>query len=264
MLDLDEEPAVDPCQCKHFVNTPTSGECVAEVPDPVRSRLAQFLLQQLTILSLLVHAVNTDFQAPQGFLERFLKSATNRHHLTHRFHLGGQPTVGCRELFKGEARNFGDHVVDTRLKTRWRCTACDLVAQLIQRITHSKFGSHLGDRKPGGFGGQSGRARDARIHLDNDHASVVRVDGELYIGATGVDADLAQHGQTGVAQNLVFLVAQRLGWCHRDRVACVHTHRVEIFDRADDDAVVCLVAHHLHLEFFPAQKRFFNQQFVGR
>ncbi len=41
-------------------------------------------------------------------------------------------------------------------------------------------------------------------------------------------------------------------------------HRVEVFDRADDDAVVLVVAHDLHLELFPADHRFFDQQFMGR
>ena len=44
----------------------------------------------------------------------------------------------------------------------------------------------------------------------------------------------------------------------------MHATWVEVFDRANDDAVVRFVAHHFHLIFFPAQNRLFNQQFVGR
>ena len=40
-------------------------------------------------------------------------------------------------------------------------------------------------------------------------------------------------------------------------------HRIEILDRADDDAIVFFVAHHLHLELFPPQHRFLDQDFVG-
>ena len=43
----------------------------------------------------------------------------------------------------------------------------------------------------------------------------------------------------------------------------MHAHGVNIFDRADDDGVVGLVAHHLHLEFLPAEYRLFNQHFAG-
>ena len=40
-------------------------------------------------------------------------------------------------------------------------------------------------------------------------------------------------------------------------------HRVDVFDRADDDAVVVLVANDLHLVLFPAEHAFFDQHFVG-
>jgi hypothetical protein len=43
----------------------------------------------------------------------------------------------------------------------------------------------------------------------------------------------------------------------------MHAHRVEVFDRADDDAIVVSVAHHLHLELFPPQHGFLDQDFVG-
>jgi hypothetical protein len=43
----------------------------------------------------------------------------------------------------------------------------------------------------------------------------------------------------------------------------MHAHRIEVLDRADDDAIVFLVAHHLHLELFPAEDGFLDQDFVG-
>ena len=44
----------------------------------------------------------------------------------------------------------------------------------------------------------------------------------------------------------------------------MHAHRIDIFDRANDDAVVILVTHHLHFELFPAQHRFFQQDLRRR
>ena len=41
-------------------------------------------------------------------------------------------------------------------------------------------------------------------------------------------------------------------------------HRVQILNRANDDAVVGLVPHDFHLVFFPTQQRLFNQQLIGR
>ena len=77
-----------------------------------------------------------------------------------------------------------------------------------------------------------------------------------------LDADLAQHRDRRVAHALVFLVGQRLRRRDGDRVAGVHAHRIEVLDRADDDAVVAAVAHDLHLEFLPAEHRFLEQHFV--
>ena len=42
----------------------------------------------------------------------------------------------------------------------------------------------------------------------------------------------------------------------------MHAHGIEIFDGANDDDVVGEVAHHLELEFFPAEDAFFKQALV--
>ena len=63
---------------------------------------------------------------------------------------------------------------------------------------------------------------------------------------------------------LPFLVGQRLDRRDRDRVAGVDAHRIEVLDRADDDAVVVLVAHHLGLEFLPADERFLDENLADR
>ena len=44
----------------------------------------------------------------------------------------------------------------------------------------------------------------------------------------------------------------------------MHAHWIDILDRADDDAVVRLVAHDFELELLPAQHRLFDQHLVGR
>ena len=44
----------------------------------------------------------------------------------------------------------------------------------------------------------------------------------------------------------------------------MHAHWVDVLDRANDDAVIFFVAHHLHLVLFPAKYGLFDQHFVGR
>ena len=177
--------------------------------------------------------------------------------------MGRQAAVGGGEFLERKTRNLGDHVVDAGLKTG-RCGAArDVVAEFVEREADRQFGSDFGNRKARGLRRQRAGARHARVHLDDDHAAIDRVDGKLHVRAAGVHADFAQHGQAGIAQDLVFLVGERLCWSHGDGVAGVHAHGVQVFNRADDDAVVRLVTHHFHLILFPAQQRLFNQQFLG-
>ena len=44
----------------------------------------------------------------------------------------------------------------------------------------------------------------------------------------------------------------------------MHAHRVEVFNRADNDAVVVFIAYNLHLVLFPAENGLLNQQFMRR
>ena len=85
----------------------------------------------------------------------------------------------------------------------------------------------------------------------------------MNIRAARLHADLAQHREGCVAHDLIFLVGQREGRGHGDRIAGMNTHRVNIFDGADDDAVVGGITHDFHLIFFPTDNAFFHQYFIG-
>ena len=78
--------------------------------------------------------------------------------------------------------------------------------EFVERVADGEFRGDLGDRETGGLGGERGRAGNARIHLDDDHAAGLRAGGELDVGAAGFHADLADHGERGVAHDLVFAV----------------------------------------------------------
>ena len=264
LFDLHQEPRIDLGEVEYLVDRIALGERVAHIPDAFRTGLAEFFFEHFAIDGLLVHAIDADFEPAQRFLERFLEGAADRHHFADRLHLRGQMRIGLREFFEREARNLGDDVIDGRLEARGRSATGDFVAQFVERVADRELGRDLGDREAGSLRSERRRTRHARIRLDDDHATVFRIDRELYVRAAGVDADLAQDRDRGVAHELVFLVGQRLRRGDRDRIAGMDAHRVEVLDRADDDAVVRAVADHFHLVFLPADQRFFDQQFVGR
>ena len=200
----------------------------------------------------------------QRLLQRFLEGAADRHDLADRLHGRGQHRLGAGEFLEGEARDLGHDIVDRRLEGGRRGAAGDVVVELVQRVADGELGGDLGDREAGRLRRQGGGARHARVHLDDDQAAVCRVDGELHVGAAGLDADLAQHRDRGVAHHLVFLVGQGQRRRDGDRIAGVDAHRIDVLDRADDDAVVRLVADHLHLVFLPAEHALLDQHFGGR
>ena len=166
--------------------------------------------------------------------------------------------VHAGELLEGEARPLDHHVVDRRLEARGRDLG-DVVGDLLQRVADGQARGDLGDREAGRLGGQRARARDARVHLDDEDLLAHRVDGELDVGAAGLDADGADDGDGLVAQALVEAVGERLLGRHGHAVAGVHAHRVDVLDRADDHDVVVQVAHDLELELAPAEDRLVEQ-----
>ena len=263
LLNLHQKPGINLGQRVNLIDAHALCECIAHIPDALRAGLPQLFLEHLAVLRFFVHAVDADLQPAQRFLERLLKGAAHRHHFTDRFHLGRQAAVGCGEFLERKTRDFRHNIVNAGLETGGCGAPGDLVAQLVERITHRQLGCDLGNRKTRGFRSQRRRTRHTRVHLDHHHATIDGVDGELNVGTAGINADFAQHGQRGVAQDLIFLVGQGLSRCHRDRVTGVHAHRVQIFDGADNDAVIHLVAHDFHLKLFPAQERLFNQEFIG-
>ena len=198
----------------------------------------------------------------ERLLQRLAEAAPDRHGLAHRLHRGGEQGLGAGEFLEREARDLGHHVVDAGLEGGRRHTR-DVVRDFVEGVADGELGRDLGNGEPGRLGRQRRRARDPRVHLDHDQAARGRVHGELDVGAAGLDAHLAQHRDGGVAHELILLVGKCQRRRYGDRIAGVDAHRVHVLDGTDDDGVVGLVAHDLHLELFPAEHRFFDEDLAG-
>ncbi len=163
-----------------------------------------------------IEAVQPGLHAAQALLQGLGEAAADRHRLANRLHAGGQHRWRAGKFLEGEARDLHHDVVDGRLEAR-RCHAGDVVDQFVERVADGKLRRDLGDRESGGLRCECRGARHPRVHLDHHHAAIGRVDRELHVGAAGVDADLAQAGDRGVAHPLVFLVGQASAPAPRSR-----------------------------------------------
>ena len=262
LANLGEEPRVDRCHFVDLVDSVAAGEGEADVVETIGRRGDQLLGDEVLVKGFGAEGF-AGLETENALPQRLFKGAADGHDFADRLHLGAERVVCARKFLELPFGDLGDHVINGRLEARGRDLG-DVVADLVEAIADGQLCGNLGNGEAGGFGGQRGRSRDARIHLDDDHAAGLGMNGELDVGAAGIDADFAQAADGTVAHHLVFLIGQGLRRSDGDGVAGVHTHGIEVLDGTDDDNVVGKVAHHLQLEFLPAERAFFGEHFVDR
>src|SRR5215469_7147540 len=201
------------------------------------------------------------FERAHALQQSLLEGAANRHHLANQLHLRPERFVSAREFLELPLGNLYDDIVERRLETCWRL-ASDVVGDFIERVADRELGGDLGNGESRRLRRQRRRARHAGIHLNDHHASVVGIHGELNIRSAGLHANLADHSDGGVTHRLIFTVGEGLGRRYGDRVASGDAHGIEVLDRTDDDDVVGQIAHQLELVFLPAKDGFLEQNFV--
>ena len=268
LRELGQKPAVDTGCLMDLLDRPAALQRLEDRPHPAVVRDDELLPQPAIVIIVRTvlaedQPLPTHLQGPHRLQEGFLERAADSHHLADRFHLRRQRPVGLRELLECPTRNLHDHVVDCRLEGRRR-QARDVVGNLLQAIAQRQLRRNLGNGKSGCLRCQRRRPGNARVHLDRHHPAVFRIHGELDVGPAGLDADAPDYPARGIPHPLILLVGQRERRRNRDAVAGMHAHRVDVLDRAHDDEVVRHVAHHLELEFLPADHRLFDQDLVDR
>ena len=205
-------------------------------------------------------ALKAEAQHAGSLLQRLFEAAADGHYLADAFHRASQRLIDLAELIEIPTRELDDHVVQRGLEAgagRLR----DVIGQVRQGVTERQLGGDPGKRIARRLAGQGRAAREAGIYLD--HAVVdARLTGLVAHGRLRVqrklDVALADHPQMAngsdshAAQNVVFLVRQRLRWSNHDALARVNAHGIDVLHVAHDDTVVRAVAYHLVLELFPA------------
>ena len=207
--------------------------------------------------------IHADVKRAHSLLQSFGKSPTQRHHLADGFHLRAKRRIGPGEFLEIPARNLDRHIIKRRLKAGRRLGG-DVIRNLIQRQANSQQRGDLGNRKTGRLAGQGRRTRNARVHLDDINVALVRMNGELDIGAAGGDAHAVENQPRHIPQPLNLLVSQGLRGGNSDAVARMHAHWIQILNRADDDEIAFGIAHQLKLIFLPAQQTLIDQNLASR
>ena len=254
VLDAVEEPAVDVRELEDALHAPAATQRLGDVEDALGRGRRHMPLEVLLVEGVMTVSAEPGvplLERAHGLLHGLLEGGADRHDLAHGLHAGGEGVVGALELLEGEARDLDHAVVDRGLEAGGR-RARDVVLDLVERVAHGEERGELGDGESRRLGGERRGAADARVHLDDKDATVVRVDGELDVRAAAGDADALEDGERVVPQALELEVVERLTGCHGDGVARVHAHGVEVLDRADHDSVAHGVAHDLHLDLLPA------------
>ena len=269
---LVQEPGIDTRQFKDLFHAHATLDRISQVPNASVVRSRKFLADRIFIgafvgvpqvFVITAESEAANFQTTERLLKGLLERTADGHCFTDTLHLSHQGRVGFREFFKSKTRDLGDDVIDRRFEAGFGL-ASNIVWQFPKPIADSQFGSDFGDRESSSLGGQRTGATDSRIHLDHNQAIGIGVAGKLNVRAAGLDTDFADHGQTCIAHPLVLFVRERLRRGDGNRIAGVYAHRVKVLDATNDHDVVVHVAHHLHLELFPADDGFFYQDLSRR
>jgi hypothetical protein len=140
----------------------------------------------------------------------------------------------------------------------------DVVVDLVEGVADRELGGDLGDGEAGGLGRERRGAGDARVHLDDDEAPVLGVDGELHVRAAGLDPDLAQTA----------IEALRIIWYSLSVSVCAGATVIESpvwtpigSTFSMEQTMMQLSARSridLHLELLPAEEGLVDQDLRGR
>ena len=203
-----------------------------------------------------------DFQAADRLQDGGFHIAFDGHDFARCLHLGPQRMVGIDEFIEGPAGDLQYDIVQGRFEAG-RGLLGDGVLDLIERITGSDLGCHLGNGIARRFGGKSGGTGNTGIDFDDDVFLRIGVQGILHVAAT-FHAQFADDIDGSRTEHLHFPVRQGLARCHDDAVARVDSDGVEVFHVADGDAVVSAVADDFEFDFLPAGDAAFDQDLADQ
>ena len=201
-------------------------------------------------------------EAAERLVERGAERPVDGHHLAGRLHLAAEAAIGAGELVEREARQLDDDVVERGFEGGDGRTGHH-VRDLGEAPPDGDLRRDPGDRVARGLRGQRRRARDARVDLDDGVLGRVRRERELDVAAA-LDAERPDDREGRTPEPLMHGVGQRLDGRDDDGIPRVDPERVHVLHRADGDARVVGVAHHLVLDLLPADETLLDHDLADR
>ncbi len=262
LLYILYEPPVYAREPADLLNAHTRFEGVAYVKNPFAVWSDQLLAKQFGVLNAREPVVDDPEPAclkrAETLLERLFECPPYGHCLPHGFHGDRQCLICAPELLEGKPRYLHYTVIDGGLKG-CRGLFGDIVRYLIEGISDGELRRDLGYGESRCLRCKRRASRYPGVHLDHDHLSVPGVHGKLDVGASRLDADLADDPDGCVTHDLVFLVAQGLLRRHGNAVSRMDPHGVKVLDGTDDHNIILSIAHDLKLKFLPPYHRFLDE-----
>ena len=190
------------------VHSVTLLECEGDGGDALVAGMSQFPIYIGNLHSIPDEPVHPLSYHSETFLDRFLKTAPNTHHLPHGFHRRAQFLRDPFEFSQIPPGDFADHIIKRRFKTSG-CDSGDRIGNLIQAIAQSELGGYRSERISRSLGCQGGRPAQAGVNLDNPVVIRFRIQGILYI-ALPDDSHSTDNLDRKFAQPMIFVVAESL------------------------------------------------------
>ena len=172
LAQLFEEPGIDRGHLVDLRSCVAGAQGEAQIAEAIGGRRDELLRNEIDVEGFRAELL-AGFEAANAFAEGFLERASDGHDFADGLHLRAERGVRAGEFFECPFWNFHDNVIDGGFEGCGRDFG-DVVADLIEPVADCQFRGDFRDREAGGFRGERGTSRNARVHLDDDHAAIFR------------------------------------------------------------------------------------------
>ncbi len=169
------------------------------------SRLLQSVLQFGKVTLIVAYkSMHTLPYHAQTLLNSLLKGAADSHHLAHRLHRRAYLAAHAVKFSEVPARYLAHYIVEGRLKESRRLLG-HRVFEVKQSVTQTELGCNESERIAGSLGGESRRAAQTGVDLDDAIVHRLWVEGILHV-TFAHNADVAYDFDGKLAQPVIILI----------------------------------------------------------